>query len=138
MNVWVSYWYLVFFKARIVLQRAASLDPLLVNGKFTHKSWFRSVLRIRDILVRIQIRGSVPLTNGSGSAPAIFVIDLQDGNKKQFSFPCFSAYYFSKVHSHHIFKDKKSYKEVTKKKESRRGYLIFLLDNRSIRVRTSD
>ncbi len=53
-----------------------------------------SVLRIRDILVRIRIRRCVPLTNGSGSAdaylqltdpdpaldPSIFVSDLQDGN----------------------------------------------------------
>jgi hypothetical protein len=38
------------------------------------------VLRIRVILVRIRIRGAVSLTNGSGSA--IFVSDLQEGNKK--------------------------------------------------------
>jgi hypothetical protein len=30
--------------------------------------------------------------------PAIFVIDLQDANKK----PIFSAYYFLKVHLHHF------------------------------------
>jgi hypothetical protein len=29
--------------------------------------FYTAVLRIRDVLVRIQIRGSVPLTNGSGS-----------------------------------------------------------------------
>jgi hypothetical protein len=34
-------------------------------------SWI-PVLRIRDILVRIQIRGSVPLTNGSGSGSCYF------------------------------------------------------------------
>jgi hypothetical protein len=39
------------------------------------------MLRIRDILVRIW---DVPLTNGSGSGPAIFVSDLQDGNEKLF------------------------------------------------------
>jgi hypothetical protein len=32
-----------------------------------NKNTFSTVLRIRDILVRIQIRGSVPLTNVSGS-----------------------------------------------------------------------
>jgi hypothetical protein len=51
---------------------------------------FLPVFRIHDILVwiRIRIRGSMPLTNGSGSTvdsdpdPAIFVINLQDANKK--------------------------------------------------------
>jgi hypothetical protein len=43
-----------------------------------------AMLRIHDILVWIRIRGSMPLTNGSGygSDPVIFVIDLQDANKK--------------------------------------------------------
>jgi hypothetical protein len=40
--------------------------------------------------------------------PAIFVINLQDANKK-----LFSAYYFLKVHLHHFSKIK-SQKEVTK------------------------
>ncbi len=39
-----------------------------------------AVLRIRDILVRIRIRGSVPLTEDPIPDPAIFVMDLQDGN----------------------------------------------------------
>ncbi len=34
------------------------------------------MLRIRDILVRIRIRGSVPLTNGSGSCSGSGVSDL--------------------------------------------------------------
>jgi hypothetical protein len=54
----------------------------------------KAVLRIHDILVwiriRIWIRGSMPLTNGSGS---------------------FSPYYFLKVHLHH-FSKMKSQKEV--------------------------
>jgi hypothetical protein len=37
---------------------------------------------IHDILVRIRIRGSMPLTNVSGPDPTMFVIDLQDANKK--------------------------------------------------------
>jgi hypothetical protein len=45
-----------------------------------------AVLWIRDILVWIRIRGSVPLTNGSAPEPdpdlAIFALDLQDANKK--------------------------------------------------------
>ncbi len=61
-----------------------------------------------------QCCGSMTFWYGSGSAgpclwlkdpdPAIFVIDLQDANKKLKSF---SAYFFLKVHLHH-FKDKKS------------------------------
>jgi hypothetical protein len=46
---------------------------------------FSAVLRIRDILVRMLIRGSVPLTDGSGSCYFLFF-----------------AYYFLKVHLHHI------------------------------------
>jgi hypothetical protein len=50
------------------------------------------VFRIRDSLVRIRIRGSVPgtyqgLTDpnpGPDPQPALFVSDLQDTNKKQF------------------------------------------------------
>ncbi len=45
---------------------------------------YLAVLRIHDILgwIRIRIRGSMPLTNGSGDPdPAIFVIDLQDASK---------------------------------------------------------
>jgi hypothetical protein len=46
------------------------------------------VFRIRDILVRIRILGSVPLTNESrcesdlATDPALFVSDLQDVHKK--------------------------------------------------------
>jgi hypothetical protein len=46
-----------------------------------------SVLRIHDILVWIRIRGSMPLTNGSGSCYLRKNIFLK-----------FSAYYFLKVH----------------------------------------
>jgi hypothetical protein len=44
--------------------------------------------------------------------PAIFVLDLQDANKKLFE-KSFSAYYFLKVHLHHL-SNIKSHKEVTK------------------------
>jgi hypothetical protein len=44
--------------------------------------------------------------------PAIFVIDLQDANKKKFK-KKISAYYFLKVHLHNFSKIK-SQKEVTK------------------------
>jgi hypothetical protein len=45
------------------------------------------------------------------SDPAIFVIDLQDANKKKYK-KGFSAYYFLKVHIHNFLKIK-SQKEVT-------------------------
>jgi hypothetical protein len=54
-----------------------------------------AVFRIHDILVWIRIRGP-------DSDPAIFVIDLQDVNKKLFFLNSFSAYYFLKVHLHHF------------------------------------
>jgi hypothetical protein len=45
-----------------------------------------AVLRIHDILVRIRIHGSMPLFMNSDldPDPAIFVIDLQDGKKKNY------------------------------------------------------
>jgi hypothetical protein len=54
----------------------------LTNGR--ERFCFRPpVLRIRDILVRIRIRESVPLfSSGSGSLLFFFVRDLQDGHYK--------------------------------------------------------
>ncbi len=40
--------------------------------------------------------------------PAVFVIDLQDANKKTNLNKSFSAYYFLKVHLNHFSKIKKS------------------------------
>jgi hypothetical protein len=70
--------------------------------------------------------------------PAIFVIDLQEANKKLFFLLSFSADYFLKVHLHHFLKIK-SQKEVTRQWESR-FFLLFLFDDRRIRIRinTSD
>jgi hypothetical protein len=45
--------------------------------------------------------------------PAIFVIDLQDANKKLIFFLSFSAYFFLQVHLNHFSKIKIQ-KEVTK------------------------
>ncbi len=50
----------------------------------------QAVMRIHDIFVwiRIRIRGSMTLTNGPGSGPgvdpdpSIFIVGLQDANKK--------------------------------------------------------
>jgi hypothetical protein len=76
-----------------------------------------AVLRIHDILVWIRIQ-----------------INLQVAYKKLiFYLKVFSAYYFLKVHLHHYSKIK-SQKEVTKQRESR-FFLLFLLDDRRIRIR---
>jgi hypothetical protein len=74
------------------------------------------VLRIHEILVRIRIRRSIPLTNGSGSCyfrqwPFIFVSDFQDVKKNS------KFLYFIKVHFTSLFKDK----EVIKKSQNSRN-----------------
>jgi hypothetical protein len=53
--------------------------------------------------------GSLPLTNRSRSAdpdPSIFIIELQDANKKLIFKKKNSAYYFLKVLLHHFSKVK--------------------------------
>ncbi len=55
--VYIVYIDLIFFRDICLLCK--------VHNKFFYS--FVLVLRIRDFLVRIQIRGSVPLTNGFGS-----------------------------------------------------------------------
>ncbi len=72
-----------------------------------------AVLRIHDISmwIRIRIRGSMPLTNGSGSFYFHHWISrCQQKTKKKKSF---SAYYFLKVLLHH-FSNVISQKDVTK------------------------
>jgi hypothetical protein len=78
------------------------------------------VSRIRDILIRIQIRGSEPLNNDPD--PARFVSDLQDAMQQVFLVITFTSY----------FKDKKS------KEQKSMFFLLFLLDDGRIRIRTSD
>ncbi len=71
----------------------------------------KPVLRIHDILVR----GSMPLTDGSGSSDldpdsAIFIINLQVANKKQFKIKmlfCLLLFEGTGIFTS-IFKDKKS------------------------------
>jgi hypothetical protein len=82
------------------------------------------VLRIPDILVwiriRIWIRGSMPLTNGSGSGSCYFVIDLKDAKKINFYYSFFLLISFLE-YIYIIFNDKKSkrsYKAV--------GIMVFI------------
>jgi hypothetical protein len=88
----------------------------------------KPVLWIHDILVWIRIRGSMPLTYGSGSDPdpAIFIIDLQDANKKLFKKKSFPAYCFLKVLLHHFSKIK-SIKKVLKSRNQGFSYYFCLM-----------
>jgi hypothetical protein len=71
---------------------------------FQKSATVKSVLRIRDILVliRIWIRGSIPLTNGCVPDPANFV---SGRNLKKFTFFYFllfeaTLHHFSKIKGH--------------------------------------
>jgi hypothetical protein len=46
--------------------------PHSICSPFIRLIWQKPVLRIRNFLVLIRIRGSVPLTNGSGSEYCYF------------------------------------------------------------------
>ncbi len=74
---------------------------------------FLTVFLIHDILVwiRIRIRGSMPLTNGSGFGSWIRILlfpslTLQMPAKNKFFSTVFSAFYFLKVHLHYFSKIK--------------------------------
>ncbi len=74
-------------------------------------AYLRPVFRIHDILERIRIRGSMPLTNGSGSesgSGSCFFSSLtfKMPTKKIFSFNIYSVHYFLKVHLHNFLKIK--------------------------------
>jgi hypothetical protein len=107
------------------------------RSPMTHSRNLNSVyigmLRIHDILVwiRIRIRGSRPLTNGSGSGSWIRILlfsslafkMLKQKTNLQKSY---STYYFWNEHLHHFSKIK-SQKEVTKQLDSRffQGFLYY-------------
>ncbi len=87
-----------------------------------------AVFRIHDILVWIRIRGSMPLTNGSGcgsrcgSRSCYFRHWPSRRQKNEFK-KKISAYYFLKAHLHNFSKIK-SPKEVTKQGFSYFFYLM--------------
>ncbi len=69
------------------------------------------MFRIHDILVRIRFRGSMPLTNGSGSGIRILIfssLTFKMPAKNKFFNTIFSACYryFLKVHLHYFSKIK--------------------------------
>ncbi len=87
------------------------------------------MLRIRDNLVWFRIRGSVLLTNGSGSRLLILLFSSLTFKTPTKNY--FTAYLFLKVYFHHFSKIKKQ--EVTKQLKSR-FFLLFLLDDRRIQI----
>ncbi len=80
------------------------------------------MLRIHDILgwIRIRIRGSMPLTNGSGSWIWILLFSSltfkMPAKKTRFFYTIFSAYDFLKLHLHHFSKIK-----IQKESQNRRN-----------------
>jgi hypothetical protein len=122
--------------------RAALLTALKAGLEKTHFSVVfcpEAVFRIHEILGWIRIRGSMPLTSGSGFGswiriririldpdPAIFVIDLQDTSKELIFNIIFSAYYFLKVHLHHFSKIK-SQKEPQNSKNQGFSYFFCMM-----------
>jgi hypothetical protein len=105
------------------------------------------VFRIRDILGRIWILGSVPLTtdNKSGDSYPVQIqlrifllwsVTFKTPRKKNI-FPKIYAISFLKVHLDHSSKIK-SHKKVTKQKKSRFFFIFWLVDGRiQIRIRTN-
>jgi hypothetical protein len=81
-----------------------------------------------NILVRIRILGSVPLTNGSGFGSRILFSSLtfRTATKEFFAYyPTFSIYIY-------IIFQRLRHKDVTKQNESR-FFFLFLLDDRGVR-----
>jgi hypothetical protein len=68
--------------------------------------------------------------------PAIFIIDLQGANKKLIFFKKFFCILLHEGTFLHFSKIK-SQKEVTKQKKSR-GFLLFVLNDRRIRILNCD
>jgi hypothetical protein len=84
----------------------------------------RSVFHIHDILVRIQILGSVPLTNGTGSrillfSPVTFKMPTKNNLSK---FLCLS--FFKVLQLYHSSKIK-SHKDATKQNRRNQGFSSF-------------
>ncbi len=94
-----------------------------VSAICAQKASILAVLRIHDILgwIRIRIRGSMPLTNGSGFGSWIRIMlsssqTFKMPAKNKFVDTIFSAYYFLKLHFHHFSKIK-----IQKESQNRRN-----------------
>jgi hypothetical protein len=60
--------------------------------------------------------------------PAIFVIDLQDANKKQIKKKSFSASFFLKVHLHHFSKIKVKKKSQNSRNQGFAYYFCLMIE----------
>ncbi len=96
---------------------------------------FRAVLRIHDILVWIRIRGSMPLTNGSGFGSGYWIRILLFSSltckmltKKTNLKNSFSAYYFWKVHLHYFSKIKSKKKLQTSRSQGFSYYFCMMIE----------
>ncbi len=72
--------------------------------------------------IRIRIRGSMPLTNGSGSGSRIRILlfsslTFEMPAKIKFFNTIFSAYYFLKLHLHHFSKIKSQKKSLNSRNQ---------------------
>jgi hypothetical protein len=99
------------------------------------------MLQIHDILGWIRIRGSMPLSNESGSGsripdpdPAIFLIDLQDSSKKLIFNKIFSAYYFLKLHLHHFAKIKSQKESQNSRNQGFSYYFCMMIEGSGSRA----
>ncbi len=81
-------------------------SPINYVQRWDMRCLIKTVLRIREILVRIRIRGSISLTTVMDPDPVIFVADLQHINKK-FKFFWLITELFEGTFTS-FFKDKKS------------------------------
>ncbi len=87
----------------------ADVDPIFnfdadPDPNFSYFSYLKSVLRIPDIVVWIRIRGSMPLTNGSGSC--YFRHWSSRCQQKTNLKKSFSAHYFLEVNLHYFQRKK--------------------------------
>jgi hypothetical protein len=83
-----------------------------------------AVLRIHDILgwIRIRIRGSMPLINGSGSESWILLFSPSTFNT------IFSAYYFLKVRLHHFLKIKSQKESPNSRNQGFSYYFCMMIE----------
>ncbi len=100
----------------------------LNDAEYTILTSKKPVLRIHDILVwiRIGIRGSMPLTNGSGSRSCYFFLRPSRCQQKLIFIFIFSAYYFFKVHLH-LFSKIKSQKESQNSRNQGYSYYFCMM-----------
>ncbi len=92
---------------------------------------FLAVLRIHDILgwIRIRIRGSMHLTDGSGSgfgSGSWYFRHWLSRNK--FFKTIFSAYYFLKLHSHHFSKIKSQKESLNNRNQGFSYYFCMIIE----------